>query len=137
MTWKFFDISLKCLFQLRCWLTITPMNLALFTRCTTSFCNITSFWGVRFFLGDNTVICVLFTLRVSLLELNHNATLANLNSCPEKSCFQWLQSLLLPQFSTYWHRTGFIVQRKQVRIPNYLGIPIIFFFFLNALQKPH
>ena len=35
-----------------------------------------------------------------------------------------LQSLLLPQFSTYRHRTGFIVKRKQVHIPNYLRIPI-------------
>ena len=45
--------------------------------CTTSFRTITSFWGVIIFLRDNIIICVLFTLRVSLLESNHNATLAN------------------------------------------------------------
>ena len=33
---------------------------------------------------------------------------------PEKWCFRSLQSLLLRQFSTYRHRTGFIVKRKQV-----------------------
>ena len=81
MTWHFFEISLKCgLYKLlRCWSTITPRNLALFTRCTTTFRKITSFWVVRFFLRDNNVmiICVLFTLIVSLLESNHNATLAN------------------------------------------------------------
>ena len=38
------------------------------------------------------------------------------NHSPEKWHFGSLQSLLLPQFSTYRHRTGFIVKRKQVRI---------------------
>ena len=38
--------------------------------------------------------------------------------------FRSLQSLLLPHFSTYRHWIGFIVKRKQVRISNYLGIPI-------------
>ena len=64
-------------FKLRCWSTITPRNLALFTRCTTSFRKVTSLWGVRIFLRDNIIIWVLFTLRVSLLESNHNATFAN------------------------------------------------------------
>ena len=64
-------------FQLRCRSTITARNLALFTRCTTSFRKITSFWGVRIFLRDNMIICVLFTWKVSLLESNHNATLAH------------------------------------------------------------
>ena len=36
-----------------------------------------------------------------------------MNHSPEKSCFRSLQSLLLPQFSTYRHQTGFIVKRKQ------------------------
>ena len=35
------------------------------------------------------------------------------------------------QFSTYRHRTGFIVKRKQVRITNYIGIPINLQFFLQ------
>ena len=43
---------------------------------------------------------------------------------PEKWHFCSLQSLLLPQFSTYRHRTGFIVKRKWVGMPNYLGIPV-------------
>ena len=78
MTWIFFwDINEMWSFQLRCWSTVTPRNLALFTRCTTSFHKITLFWGVRFFLLDNMIICVLFKLRVRLLESNHNATLAN------------------------------------------------------------
>ena len=73
----YWDIIEMRSFQLRCWSTITRRNLALFTRCIASFCKITSFWGVRIFLQDNMIICVLFTLRVSLLESNHNATLAN------------------------------------------------------------
>ena len=64
-------------FQLRCWSTITQRNLALFTRCTTSCRTITSFGGVRIFLRDNIIICILSTLRVCLLESNHNAALAN------------------------------------------------------------
>ena len=46
----FWDIIEMWSFQLRCWSTITPRNLALFTRCTTSFRKITSFWGIRIFL---------------------------------------------------------------------------------------
>ena len=52
------------------------------------------------------------------------------NCSPEKWCFPALKSLLLPQFSTYRHRTGFIVKRKQVRITNYLGCPINLLFFI-------
>ena len=48
---------------------------------------------------------------------------------PEKYHFLALKSLLLPQFSTYRHRTGFIVKRKQVRITNYLGLPINWIFW--------
>ena len=51
--------------------------------------------------------------------------------CSWKVMFPVTSSLLLPQFSTYRHWTGFIVKRKQVRITNYLGIPINFFFFLK------
>ena len=38
------------------------------------------------------------------------------NRTPETWRFLSLQSLLLPQFSTYRHWTGFIVKRKQVHI---------------------
>ena len=55
---------------------------------------------------------------------------------PEKWHFRSLQSLLLPQFSTYRHRTGFIVKRKQVvRIQNYLRIPINFKVFFYRFLK--
>ena len=46
------------------------------------------------------------------------------NHSPEKRHILALKSLLLPQFSTYRHRTGFIVMRIQVHIANYLGLPI-------------
>ena len=44
-----------------------------------------------------------------------------INRSPEKWRFRSLQSLLLPQFLTYRHRTRLIVKKKQVRITNYLG----------------
>ena len=47
-----------------------------------------------------------------------------INHSSENWHFWSLQSPLLPQFSTYRHRTGFIVKRKQVPIANYLGIPV-------------
>ena len=56
--------------------TITPKNFALITLCIVSLCKMTSPWGFRFFFVDIN-IWVLFTLRVSLLESNHSATLAN------------------------------------------------------------
>ena len=90
----FWDIIEMWSFHLRCWSHITPRNLALFTHCTTSFRKITSFWGVGFFLRDNMTICVLFTLRVSLLESNHNATLAN-------SVLRISTSLSIESFWTY------------------------------------
>ena len=61
--------------------------------------------------------CVIINFSIILVCINRS-----------KSDFRSLQSLLLPQFSTYRHRTGFIVKRKQVRIPNYLGIPINSFY---------
>ena len=51
------------------------------------------------------------------------------NCAAEKWCLWLLQTLLLPQFLTYRHRTGFIMKRKQVRMPNWLLIPI------NSQQK--
>ena len=65
-----------------------------------------------------------------------------INRSHEKSRFRSLQSILLPQFSTYRHKTGFIVKRKQVRITNYLRntykyiyiyIYIYIFFFYKFL----
>ena len=52
-----------------------------------------------------------------------------MNRSDEMSCFWSLQSLLLPQFSTYRNLTGFIVKIKQVRIPNYFGSVSFFFNF--------
>ena len=46
------------------------------------------------------------------------------NRAPEKWRFWSLQSLLLVQFSTYRQRTGFIVKRKQVHMPNWFLISI-------------
>ena len=53
----------------------------------------------------------------------------NKNRSPEKWRFSALKSLLLPQFSTYRHRTSFILKRKQVHIANYPRLPIKIFFF--------
>ena len=65
-------------FQFRCWSTITPKNFALVTLCIASLRKMTSPWGFKFFFLDIINIRVLFTLRVSVLESNHSATLANL-----------------------------------------------------------
>ena len=58
--------------------------------------------------------------------------------CKIRTLGKWrfwsLQSLLLPQFSTYRHRTRFIVKRKQVRINKYLGIPRNCYFFLQLFK---
>ena len=57
------------------------------------------------------------------------------NRSPEKWRFLALKSLLLPQFLTYRHWTGFTVKRKQVRITNYLGILINLFLFFYTFLK--
>ena len=56
-----------------------------------------------------------------------------------KVTFAALKSPLLLQSSTYRHSTGFIVKRKQVRITNYLGLPINFCFKVAyfSQQKIH
>ena len=63
------------------------------------------------------------------------------NCSPEKWCFAALKWPLLSQFSTYRHRTGFIVKRKQVRITNYSGLSINWYFFFKvayfANKKKH
>ena len=64
-------------FQFMCWSTITPKNFALVTLCIALSRKMTSRWGFEFFFLDSINIRVLFTLRFSLLESNHSATLAN------------------------------------------------------------
>ena len=76
-------------FQFRCWSAITHKNFALVTLCIALLRKMTSPRGSRFFFlltseschkGDSSTTIssmVLFTLRVSLLESNHSATLAN------------------------------------------------------------
>ena len=61
-----------------------------------------------------------FLLFVIFLPYNHS---------PEKWNFPALKRHQTPQFSTYRHRTGFIVKRKQVRIIPYIMEP------LNWLKK--
>ena len=56
---------------------MTPKNFALVTLCIASLRRKISPRGFRFFFLDIINICVLFTLRVSLLESNHYATLGN------------------------------------------------------------
>ena len=91
-------------------------------------------FGIYLDIQAITTLCLLLVLYVvpsiySFFYLNYNRS-------PEKWRFPALKSLLLPQFSTYRHRTGFIVKRKQVRITNYLGLPIIFFIFKVAYFAP-
>ena len=57
------------------------------------------------------------------------------NCSPEKWHFPAFKILYSPQFSTYRHRTGFIVKRKKVRITNYIGIPINLHFFFYQFRK--
>ena len=72
---ELFEISLKCLSKVL--INYYTIEFGFIYSLPHLIRKITSFWGVRFFLQDNIVICVLLTLRVNLLELNHNATLAN------------------------------------------------------------
>ena len=54
---------------------------------------------------------------------------------PENLCFWQMKSLLIAQFSTYKHRTRFIVKRKQVRIEVYRYTTYTFLFFIFKLMK--
>ena len=67
------------------------------------------------------LILVLYVLVPSIYSFFY---LTSYNSSPEKWHFSAAKSLLLTQFSTYRHQTGFMVKRKQVHITNYLGLPI-------------
>ena len=51
------------------------------------------------------------------------------NHSPEKWNFPALKRHQTPQFSTYRHRAGFIVKRKQVRIILYIMEPLNWCFF--------
>ena len=57
-----------------------------------------------------------------------------INRSPGNWRFRSLQSKFLPQFSTYRHRTGFIVKRKQVRIEKYIGKPINLTVFFSLFK---
>ena len=81
-----------------------------------------------------SLLCLLLVLYV-LFPSIHSLWSAILNCYPEQWCFPALKSLLPPQFSTYRYRTGFIVKRKQVRITNYLGLPL-YWFKKNCLFCP-
>ena len=82
----------------------------------------------------STLLCLLLVLDVQLLIFIYVIGCYK-NCSPEKLHFLALKSLLLPQFSTYRLRTGFIVKRKQVHIINYLGIPINLEFFFYKFLK--
>ena len=92
----------------------------------------------------STLLCLLFTLLCLLhfYAFYSWCVIINFfyNSCHkkcsrEKSCLWSLQSLLLLQFSTYWHRTGFIVKRKRVHTTNYFGMPInVYFIFFQIFE---
>ena len=56
------------------------------------------------------------------------------NCTPEKWRFRWLQSLLLPQFSTCRHRTGFILKRKWVWIQKSIQQNYKFVIFLQIFK---
>ena len=82
----------------------------------------------------STLVCLLFDDVFMMCNYSIFYNICYKKCTPEKWYFQSLQSLLLPQFSTYRHRTRFIVKRKQVRITNYLGIPINYYFFYIFLK---
>ena len=92
-------------------------------------CNYRIYLDIQVYYMDiqpiSTLLCLLgcwcASINFSIIHVIKNA--------PEKWHFWSLQSLLLSQFSTYSHRTGCIMKRKQVCITNYLGIPI------NCLKK--
>ena len=84
-----------------------------------------------------TLLCLLLVLYVLIPSIHSYFYLTT--DLLKKLRFPALKSLLLSQFSTYRHRTWFIVERKQVRISNYLGLPIkfyILFLFLKLLILP-
>ena len=71
----------------------------------------------------STLLCLLLILDL-YSTCFYNTCLYKPPPPPEKSSFRSLQSLLLPQFSNYRHRTGYIVKRNLACITNYLRISI-------------
>ena len=71
--------------------------------------------AITTFLG---LLLVLYVLLPSIYSF------FNLTTTLLKSDIFTHSSLCSPQLSTYRHRTGFSVKRKQVRITNYPGVPI-------------
>ena len=57
------------------------------------------------------------------------------NHSPEKSHFPALKRYQHPQFSTYRHRTGFIMKRKQVRISLCDALPLNWLVFFILILK--
>ena len=55
--------------------------------------------------------------------------------CHWKVTFSGTKKIIEPQFSTYRHRTGFIVKRKQVRISPCLSFPLNWLFFFILILK--
>ena len=88
-------------------------------------CNFGIYLDIQIYYLDiqaiNTLLCLLLVLYVFVPSI-YSIFLTYLS--PEKWRFPALKSLLLPQFSTYRHQTGFIVKREQVHITNYLALPI-------------
>ena len=97
-------------------------------------CNYSIYLDIKVYYKDiqaiSALLCFLFVLYsfYSFIFLYYNCS-------PEKWFFPVLKSLLLPQFSSYRYRTGFIVKRKQVRIANCLGLPINFIIFNFFILK--
>ena len=63
----------------------------------------------QFFLRDNLIICVLFTLRVSLLESSHNATLAN----------SVLGISIALSIESFWIYTACVINKKVQKTEHY------------------
>ena len=96
-------------------------------------CNFSIFLNIQVYYLDIQAITILLCLLLILYMLVPSiySTFYLTTTLLKKWCFLALKSLLLPLFSTYRHRTGFNVKRKQLRITNYLGLPInlLFLFF--------
>ena len=77
-------------------------------------CNFIIYMDIKVYYLDiqsiTTLLCLLLVLYVLVPSIH---SFFCYNRSPEKWRFPVLKSLLLPQFSTYRHRTGFIVKRKR------------------------
>ena len=87
-----------------------------------------------YYLDIQTITILLCLLLVLCVGSFYSLIFISYNRSPEQWRFLALKSLLLPQFSTYRHQTGFIVKRKQVCIQEGLWQNYklqSFFFFTN------